>query len=181
MTQSDPGLGIAMEPPDEGTAQLQRLLDRAAGGDDLAYEELIARASEQLPRHLVRKMLRKDPRLHRWEETDDVFQVAVLRLHRSLHSVRPDSIRGFFGLAATQIRRTLLDLARHHFGPEGHAAQHHTDAGRIAADDQGGRLQDLPDRGGQRIPVRHGPSFTRPWKPSPPRSARCSTSSGTAA
>jgi RNA polymerase sigma-70 factor (ECF subfamily) len=29
-------------------------------------------------------------------------------------------------LAATLIRRTLLDLARHHFGPEGAAAKHET-------------------------------------------------------
>ena len=33
---------------------------------------------------------------------------------------------GFFGLATTQIRRTLIDLARHHFGPQGQAAQHET-------------------------------------------------------
>jgi len=136
-----------MEHSDESTVQLQRLLDRAAGGDERAYEELIARASERLHK-LVRKMLRNNPRLRRWEETDDVFQLAALRLHRSLLEVRPDSPRSFFGLAATQIRRTIIDLARHHFGPEGEAARHHTEARRIAADDQGGRLQDVDDRRG---------------------------------
>jgi RNA polymerase sigma-70 factor (ECF subfamily) len=51
----------------------------------------------------------------------------VLRLYRSLGDVRPDSIGQFFGLAATQIRRTLIDLARHHFGPEGAARRHHSE------------------------------------------------------
>ena len=144
---SIPGFGAAMEEPGETTVQLQKLLDRATGGDDLAYEELIARASERL-HNLARKMLRNNPRLRHWEETDDVFQVAVLRLHRSLGAVRPDSLRGFFGLAATQIRRTLLDLARHHFGPEGHAAQHHTDVVPRGEDERGGRLDEVPDRRG---------------------------------
>jgi RNA polymerase sigma factor (sigma-70 family) len=72
-------------------------------------------------------MFRNYPQLRRWEETDDVFQNAILRLYRSLGDVRPDSVRGFFALAATQIRRTLIDLARHHFGPEGAATHHHSE------------------------------------------------------
>jgi len=75
---------------------------------------------------LTRRMLRGYPHLQRWEQTDDVFQSAVLRLYRSLGDVRPASIGQFFGLATTQIRRTLIDLARHHFGPEGAAARHHS-------------------------------------------------------
>ena len=129
--------------PDGNTTQLQALLDLAAEGHDDAYSELIAKASERLLK-LTRRMLRNYPRLKRWEETDDVFQTAVLRLHRSLSEVRPDSVRNFLGLAVTQIRRTLIDLARHHFGPEGHAAKHHTDGGR-AADEIDGVLQNEPD------------------------------------
>ena len=67
-------------------------------------------------------MFRNYPHLRRWEQTDDVFQTAALKLHRSLAEVKPESVRQFFGLAATQIRRTLIDLARHHYGPEGSAA-----------------------------------------------------------
>ncbi len=52
----------------------------------------------------------------------------MMRLHRSLAEVRPDSARAFMGLAAKQIRRTLIDLARHHFGPAGDAAKHQSDA-----------------------------------------------------
>jgi RNA polymerase sigma-70 factor (ECF subfamily) len=82
--------------------------------------------------HKTRKMLNDYyPRLRRWEQTDDVLQNALLRLHRSLAEVRPESVRHFIGLAATQIRRSLMDLTRHHFGPEGSAAHHHTDGNDI--------------------------------------------------
>jgi len=74
-----------------------------------------------------------------------VFQNAAIRLYRSLAEVKPESVRGFFGLATTQIRRTLIDLARHHYGPEGHAAKHHTESDGKAADDCGGALHEHAD------------------------------------
>jgi len=59
--------------------------------------------------------------------------------------VQVESVRHFFNLAAVQVRRELLDLAKHHFGPEGNGAKHHTDG--QPADDVGGALQraDEPD------------------------------------
>jgi len=119
------------------TVHLQALLDQ---GDENAYAELLSIASNRL-RKLARKMLRDFPRLRRWEQTDDVFQTAAMRLHRSLSEVQPESVRQFFGLAATQIRRTLIDLARHHYGPEGHAVKHRS--GLEASGD--GPLDELPD------------------------------------
>lgn len=108
----------------ESSAHLQKLLAQVASGDESARDALIERATERLL-ELTQVMLRNDfPRLKRWEETDDVFQNAVIRLHRSLANVQPESVRHFFGLAATQVRRTLIDLVRHHFGPEGHANHH---------------------------------------------------------
>ena len=120
-------------------SQLQTLLDRASNGDEGAYGELIASAADRLLR-LTRKMLRNYPHLRRWEQTDDVFQRAALRLYRSLGEVQPASPREFFGLAATQIRRTLIDLARQHFGPHGQAAHHHSDAGVGTGDGQNERV-----------------------------------------
>jgi RNA polymerase sigma factor (sigma-70 family) len=114
------------------TTQMQRLLDGWAAGDVAARDRLLDHAGQRLL-SLTRRMFRGYPHLRRWEETDDVFQSAVLRLYRSLGDVRPASIGQFFGLAATQIRRTLIDLARHHFGPEGHATRHHSDVGRTEA------------------------------------------------
>lgn len=107
-------------------ARLQPLLERLQAGDETAKSELIQHACERL-RRLTRKMLRDYARVRRWEETDDVFQQAALRLVRSLSEVTPSSPAHFFALAATQIRRTLLDLARHYYGPEGSGAHHHTD------------------------------------------------------
>ena len=109
-----------------GDSQLQKLLEEAAAGDSRAYAELIDRTGERLVR-LCRKMLKNYPHLRRWEQTDDVFQNAVLRLYQSLDHVRPNTVRDFYGLACLQIRRTLIDLARHHFGPRGDAAHHQSD------------------------------------------------------
>ena len=130
-----------MPRPQENTSQLQAWLSSAARGEPSGYDTLIAHASERLLR-LTRRMLRDFPRLRRWEQTEDVFQQAALRLYRSLTDVKPDSVSGFFALAATQIRRTLLDLARHHFGPQGQAAHHHSED-NLFGDGRG--LVDKPD------------------------------------
>ena len=43
-----------------------------------------------------------------------MLNAAMLRLFRALLEVRPESLRHFFSLAATEIRRELIDLARSH-------------------------------------------------------------------
>jgi RNA polymerase sigma-70 factor (ECF subfamily) len=78
---------------------------------------------------MASRMLRAEPRLARWNETGDVIQGMAIRLMRALEKVTPDSVRAFVGLAATQIRRHLLDLARHHYGPEGDARHRHSGPG----------------------------------------------------
>jgi RNA polymerase sigma factor (sigma-70 family) len=45
-------------------------------------------------------------------ETLDVFHNSLIRLQRALEQVVPSSAREFYGLAALQIRRELLDLCR---------------------------------------------------------------------
>lgn len=118
------------------TTQLANWLERHRNGDDSAKASIIAHACDRL-RVLASKMLRASfSRLARWEQTDDVLQHALIRLHRSLSELQPESVAQFMGLSATQIRRTLLDLARHHFGPEGAANHHHSD----------GHLPGLPRR-----------------------------------
>src|ERR1035438_9653172 len=100
--------------------QLQLLIDRALD-DETARNALLDHACDRLLR-LTRKMFHARPDLRRWEQTDDVFQNAMLRLHRALAEVKPESVRHFFNLAAVMIRRTLLDLAKHHMGPHGQGA-----------------------------------------------------------
>jgi DNA-directed RNA polymerase specialized sigma24 family protein len=108
------------------TTKLQQWLDLARRGDSDARNQIVNHTCERL-RLLTQRMLRGFPAVKRWSETDDVLQNAMLRLHRSLSEVRPESPRQFYGLAATQIRRELIDLARHFNGPQGIGANHHTD------------------------------------------------------
>jgi len=119
------------------TTELLKRLDIVGTGDSDARTALIEHACERL-RRLTHRMLKGFPRVRRWSETDDVLQNALLRLHRALAEARPQSAREFYGLAATQIRRELLDLAKHFYGPEGFGANHHSDGGTAAA----GRLAD---------------------------------------
>ncbi|HET6574115.1 MAG TPA: sigma-70 family RNA polymerase sigma factor [Fimbriiglobus sp.] len=113
------------------TSELNDLLGRLRRGDPEARSRVVEHACERV-RKLARKMLRAYPSVRRWSETDDVLQNALLRLHRALAEVRPESVRQFYGLAATQIRRELLDLAKHFHGTQGHGAHHHSDGGRRA-------------------------------------------------
>ena len=110
------------------TDKLAVCIERLRKGDPKAREILISAAEDRL-RRLTRKMLKSFPAVRRWEQTDDVFQNAALRLHRSLAKVELKSVKHFFNLAATNIRRELVDLSRHYAGPEGFAAHHSTDAG----------------------------------------------------
>lgn len=112
------------------TTKLTNWLILARQGDAEARNQIVGHCCERL-RLLTRKMLHGYPAVKRWSETDDVLQNAMLRLHRSMSEVRPESPRQFYGLAATQIRRELIDLARHFKGPEGVGANHHTDDGEI--------------------------------------------------
>jgi RNA polymerase sigma-70 factor (ECF subfamily) len=79
-------------------------------------------------------MLARFPHVRRWDDTDDVFQNAALRLHRALAHVRPESPRAIMALAATQLHRELIDLARRHAGPMSFAANHATIAPATPAD-----------------------------------------------
>ncbi len=118
-----------------GTAQMQLWLDqmqrRRAQMPDMDSRPTSWRPSEGgWP---PADSLQNYPGVRRWEETDDVLQNAVLRLLRALRDVRPSSMREFFGLASVQIRRELLDLAKHYYGPEGAGAHHASRAGDSAA------------------------------------------------
>jgi RNA polymerase sigma factor (sigma-70 family) len=107
------------------TVQVQGWLDRLRDGDESAREALLQFSCDRLVR-LTRKMLRRFDRVRRWEQTDDVVQNAMLRLYRTLADVRPESPADFYRLAALNIRRELLDLAKHYFGPCGVGAKHAT-------------------------------------------------------
>jgi RNA polymerase sigma factor (sigma-70 family) len=131
-------------PADLDSVALGDLLARARAGDEAARSDLISRSQRRLE-VLARKMLRGFPTVHRWEQTLDVLQSSMIRLIRALESVTPGTTREFFGLAAEQIRRELLDLARHYQGPHGHA--HHYRSGVIEKNADGDKkAAEVPER-----------------------------------
>ena len=101
------------------TTQLNLWIARLGRGDDSALDEILVFFEERLVR-LVRRMLRSYPDVRRMEETGDVLQNATLRLNRALRARAMGGDRGalhtrdFLGLAALQIRRELIDLAKHY-------------------------------------------------------------------
>lgn len=106
---------------------LTACLDRLAAGDPLAGDRIIEMCSARL-REMAHRMLGHFPAVRRHDDTDDVFQGAALRLHRALAQMAAsgESPRSVMALAATQIRRELVDLARRNAGASSYAANHDT-------------------------------------------------------
>jgi RNA polymerase sigma factor (sigma-70 family) len=130
-----------------------QLLREAVAGDQAAVEALLRHSGDRLTR-LTRRMLGDFRRVKRWADTDDVLQNALLRLLSALRDVKPETPRAFLALAALQIRRELLDLARRFYGPEGIGANHDSTA---AADAQGAGAKDRAD-------ARQEPSTLAQWR-----------------
>jgi len=107
------------------TAQLHDWLTRMRAGDESARDELLHSIVRRFE-VLARRMLHRFPQLRRWEQTDDVLQGALLGLLNALREVRPESMRSFYNLSAVLIRRQLIDLWRHHYGPRGPGTHHHS-------------------------------------------------------
>lgn len=95
------------------SVHVQELLLLSYQGNAHAREELFIRSLERL-RTMARQMFYEFPKLLTLEQTDDILNKAVLRLHRSLDEVKPSNARDFFGLASVQMRRVLADLARYY-------------------------------------------------------------------
>ncbi len=132
-----------MLPPNSELTGLLRVA--ASTEDSVDFDNVWSIVADRLV-ILTRRMLVHYPRLHRWEETDDIFQTAAIRLHRALRAVKPDSSARFWGLAMTQVRRTLIDLSRHHFGRLGDGTNlvqntdsRHCDLSEIPDRNQAGR------------------------------------------
>jgi RNA polymerase sigma-70 factor (ECF subfamily) len=97
--------------PQPSTGRTTLLLRRLRKGDDDARNQLLDHASKKLRRR-ARQMLRNYPGVRRWEQTDDVLQKALFRLHQALATVPLDSPRHFWNLGAVNLQWALIDLAR---------------------------------------------------------------------
>ena len=114
-----------MDSDDTFSRDLAHCLARLAAGDPAARDRIVEVSRERL-RLLAHRLLHRFPQVRRWEETDDVLQNASLRLHRALAELRPGSPRDLLALAARQIHRELIDLARKHAGPRAYGGNHGT-------------------------------------------------------
>jgi RNA polymerase sigma factor (sigma-70 family) len=117
----------------EGETRVGRALQRLAAGDAGVREDVIGWACGRMC-EIAHRMLPSFPAVARWEQTDDVVQNAALRLDRALRDIVPADARGLVGLAAAQVRRELLDLARKYRGPESYGANHETNYRRLGGE-----------------------------------------------
>ncbi|MCY2978279.1 MAG: sigma-70 family RNA polymerase sigma factor [Planctomycetota bacterium] len=106
------------------TNEIELCIERMQSGDLAARDQLLTSACDRL-RKITEKMMRQFPAVQRFEQSDDVLQNAVIRLSRSLKQLTPRTARDFFGLASLEIRRELIDLMRHYYGPLGQGAREH--------------------------------------------------------
>src|SRR5688500_5131921 len=120
------------------TEQIDQWITRLRQGDKSARECLLRCAGERLLR-LTRKMLRQSADVKRWEQTDDVFQNAMMRLYKSLDQIELQNASHFYHVAAMQIRRELIDLARRYQGPRGMGRHLQTLAGADRDGELGGQ------------------------------------------
>jgi len=111
---------------------MQERLEQAIAGDAAAVDALLRHFGARL-NVLTRRMLGSYERVKRWADTEDVLQNALVRLLASLREVRPATPREFLALATLQIRRELIDQARHFYGPQGMGAHHDSQAQRGSA------------------------------------------------
>jgi RNA polymerase sigma-70 factor (ECF subfamily) len=93
------------------SVNLQKCLERWQAGDRSAADELLRATSTRLEK-LAKRMTRTFPNIRGHADTGDVLQNSLIRLLRTLQTLRPATTRDFFNLAAVHIRRELLDLAR---------------------------------------------------------------------
>src|SRR5437867_1878823 len=100
-----------MPDPALDSVALQTCLDRWRAGDRDAADDLLRMTLGRLEK-LAHRMMQAFPNVRNIADSDDVLQNSVLRLLRTLRSMRPARVRDFFNLAAVHIRRELLDLAR---------------------------------------------------------------------
>ena len=101
-----------MTNPAHDTLWLHDRVSRLRDGDRGAADDLVRAVGDRLDR-LARRMLRDFSGVRTGADTGDVVQGALLRLMNTLRAVCPATTRDFTNLAAVQVRRELIDLARH--------------------------------------------------------------------
>jgi RNA polymerase sigma factor (sigma-70 family) len=97
---------------DDGSVELQALLDRLRNGDRDARRLLLERACERLRRLAGRMLHGSFPDLVRRHDLDSVVHETWVRLLQALEKTDPPTVADFFRLAAHKFRQVLLDMAQ---------------------------------------------------------------------
>jgi RNA polymerase sigma factor (sigma-70 family) len=97
---------------EDGSIELQNLLDRLRQGNREARRLLLERACERLRRLAERMLYGSFPELARRHELDSVVHETWLRLLQALDTTEPPTVADFFRLAAHKFRQVLLDMAQ---------------------------------------------------------------------
>jgi RNA polymerase sigma factor (sigma-70 family) len=97
---------------DDGSVELQGLLDRLRQGDREARRLVLERACERLRRLAGRMLHGSFPELARRHEVDSVVHETWVRLLQALEKTEPPTVADFFRLAAHKFRQVLLDMAQ---------------------------------------------------------------------
>lgn len=101
-------------------SDIQHALNAWNANEPGALDRLFKACQRRL-RLMIHSMMTRYSRLLRWVEHEDVLQEVEIRLLRTLQSIEVKDTRSFLGLAATAIRRQLIDFIRkyhHHFNLE---------------------------------------------------------------
>jgi RNA polymerase sigma factor (sigma-70 family) len=97
-------------PPSRLEALLGRLHDEAPYEE--VFNDLIALAYDRLRARAGKMLSASFPRLGDIHSTHTILHEGVIKFAGALRACRPENAEKFFGLAALQMRRVLLDLAR---------------------------------------------------------------------
>lgn len=99
--------------PRDDSTETNRLLERAADGDDSSRGALLIRYAPRLRRMVA---FRIDPRMQGRVDPDDIVQEAVLTAWRHLADYLRDPALPFFLWLRGIANHKLLELHRHHLG-----------------------------------------------------------------
>lgn len=97
--------------PFETSTTVRSILLQIRQGEQPAVDRLFAHVMDRL-RILSHRLFLARKDLHHFGDGDDLLQNALIRLHRAVLELKPDTTRAFMALALQHVRWGLRDLAR---------------------------------------------------------------------
>ena len=95
----------------ESSTNVRDLLAKISQEKDGATDLLFQHCMERM-RVLAHRLFQSRKDLHLFEESDDLLQKTLLRLHRAIQVLKPATTRAFMSIALQNMRWALKDLSR---------------------------------------------------------------------